>query len=482
MNINLTHTQLWRLFLLTGLAWAIIFSLGLVHYYRSLIFLALPPAIIIILWIVYNYKPLFYLLIATIPISYGFELPGNLTLDLPSEPLMLIFLFIFIVRVLSGKQFSLNRKLYTFHILVFLILFWTFFSTLISAYPIRSLKFLLAKIWYLAAFVYMAEYLITDFKTIQRIFWAFFISLILTIIFITIQHALEGFSFETSHNIVNPPYANGVIYASTLILFMPFAWYARSWYTPKSFEWYICWIGFGLIMLGIVLSYKRAAWAAVVMWPIIVIAIKRKWYERIIYAGLLLVVLALGYLLKDNNFYQFAPNYQQTIWHKGDLEGHLTATFQGKEISSMERFYRWVAAKNMVEARPFTGFGPSTFNQVYKKYADDAFRTYVSDNPEQSTTHNYFLMTFTEQGAVGGLLFIALCIFMMIKSARLYHQLQDERLKRFILTLLLSFSIMIFLSLLNELLEVDKVGAMFWLILLMIHKIQVWHEEQTATS
>ena len=131
----------------------------------------------------------------------------------------------------------------------------------------------------------------------------------------------------------------------------------------------------------------------------------------------------------------------------------------------------------MIAAKPLTGFGPSTFNQVYKKYADDAFRTYVSDNPEQSTTHNYFLMTFTEQGAVGGILFIVLCIFMMLKASRLYHQLQDQQLKTLMLTLLLSFTVIIFFSLLNELMEVDKVGGMFWLILLMIHKIQIWHEE-----
>ena len=139
------------------------------------------------------------------------------------------------------------------------------------------------------------------------------------------KHALEGFSFEASNNIVNPPFANGVIYSATLSLFLPFVWYARTWYTPKSFEWYICWIGFGLIMLGIVLSYKRAAWAAAFILPFVVIAIERKWYERIIYAGLVVAVLALGYLVKDNNFYQFAPNYKQTIWHKDDLQGHLSA-------------------------------------------------------------------------------------------------------------------------------------------------------------
>jgi O-antigen ligase len=183
-------------------------------------------------------------------------------------------------------------------------------------------------------------------------------------------------------------------------------------------------------------------------------------------------------MVDDNRFYRYAPNYQSTIWHEGDLSGHLAATFDGTEISGMERFYRWVAAKNMIADMPLFGAGPSTFNQVYKEYADDAFRTYVSDNPEQSTTHNYFLMTFSEQGFPGGLLFIALCVVMVVKAVRLYPRMQDKEMQRMLAMLLLSLFTILFHSLLNELIEVDKVGAMFWLILLLIHKMEVWHEQR----
>jgi O-antigen ligase len=37
-----------------------------------------------------------------------------------------------------------------------------------------------------------------------------------------------------------------------------------------------------------------------------------------------------------------------------------------------------------------------------------SFRTYVSDNPEKSTTHNYFLLQLAEQGIPGFLLFAIL--------------------------------------------------------------------------
>jgi O-antigen ligase len=142
----------------------------------------------------------------------------------------------------------------------------------------------------------------------------------------------------------------------------------------------------------------------------------------------------------------------------------------------MERFYRWVAAKNMIATRPLTGFGPSTFNQVYRQYADDAFRTYVSDNPEQSTTHNYFLMTFAEQGIIGGLLFTGLCLYMLLYAAKLYPTLEDEQLRWLLMAALLSLCTILLHSLLNELIEVDKIGAMFWLNLVIIDRIGYWHE------
>ena len=142
----------------------------------------------------------------------------------------------------------------------------------------------------------------------------------------------------------------------------------------------------------------------------------------------------------------------------------------------MERFYRWVAAKNMIADMPFTGSGPSTFNQVYKRYTDDAFRTYVSDNPEQSTTHNYFLLTFSEQGIVGGLLFIALCVYMVLKASWLYPRMRTPEYRSILMMAMLSLSTILFHSLLNELIEVDKIGPMFWICMVIIHKLEVWHD------
>ncbi|MEZ4826862.1 MAG: O-antigen ligase family protein [Bacteroidia bacterium] len=469
---------IWRYLALAAIALLTLGSVGMALRLHIWPLYAVPVMVVAALQVIYNYRPLFFLMIFCIPVSIQYEFGTAFSIDIFSEPLMLVFLLIFVLNVLAGRQFSWKGKIYGFHVLLFLLIFWTFFTTFTSEFPMRSLKFLMAKLWYLAAFVYIAEKIIDGPKAIRQVFWAFFFPMILVATGVTIRHASLGFSFEEANGVAYPIFANGVIYAATLVLFIPWCWYARTWYSPKSLEWYVINIGIVILAFATILTYKRGAWLALMILPFVDIAIKRSFFDKIIYSTLVVATLTLAYLINDNKFYEFAPNYQKTIWHEGDIQGHLQATISGTEISSMERFYRWVAAKNMIADMPLTGSGPSTFNQVYKRYTDDAFRTYVSDNPEQSTTHNYFLLTFSEQGLIGGFLFLGLCVYMVLKAARLYPMMESGEFRSILMMALLSLITILFHSLLNELIEVDKIGPMFWLCMVIIHKLEVWHEEK----
>ena len=440
------------------------------------VLMGIPLALVMGLLLLYRYKPVFFLLVASIPVSTQLTLGGSLAVDMFSEPLMLVFLAVFLLETLAGRQFSGQAQLRVFHVLVLLILAWTLITTLLSSYPDRSFKFLLAKLWYLAPFVYMAQRLLQQPADVKVLFWAFFWPLMLSVVFALVQHAATGFSFEASNGAAFPLYANGVIFSATLVLFLPWCWYARSWYGARSLQWYVITGGMGLLLLGIIFSYKRGAYLTTAILPVLWFLMQRRWLDKLVYAGVVLLAVLVVYLVQDNTYYRFSPNYQSTIWHGDDFEAHLEATLQGTEISGMERFYRWVAAKNMIADMPFFGSGPSTFNQVYKHYADDAFRTYVSDNPEQSTTHNYFLMTFAEQGFPGGLLFFFLCIYMLVKGIRLYYRIADPERRTLVLMLVMSLSTILLHSFLNEMIEVDKIGAMFWLILTLIHLSEKWEE------
>lgn len=467
----------WRWLLLAGIGVFTVLCVAMAVKVRLNLFFALPVLAVMGLLVIYNYKWVYFLMIAAIPVSLQFQVGSGAAVDLFSEPLMLLFLLLFVINVLSGKQFNMQEKLYPFHVLVFLLLFWTLFTTLTSEFPVRSWKYLASKVWYLAAFVYMGGKVIQQPADIKRLFWAFFSTFSIFVLITVIRHGLIGFSFKYAHGIASPIYANGVVYAATLCMFIPWAWFARRWYERGSWPWYAIHIGIALMVVSAIFSYKRMAWLVLIVLPIAGFLIHRKLFDKAVYAGIVVVFLAIVGLLTNNNYYYFAPEYGKTIWHEGDLSGHLSSTIEGTEISSIERFFRWVAAKNMVAAMPVLGSGPSTFNQVYKKYSDDAFSTFVSDNEEESTTHNYFLMTFAEQGFVGGLLFLGFVIFMLLRGYYLYHQLVDPHQRGLLLMVMLSFLSIVLFSALNELIEVDKVGAMFWINLLLIHKFHRWHDD-----
>lgn len=472
----------WRWLLLAALAFLTLAGIYIGIKFKNNLFFGLPFVVVITLAIIYDYKQIFYLMIFCIPWSMQVELPGGNAMDFFSEPFMLVFLAIFIIQLLAGNQFKWKGKIYPFHLLVFLLLFWTVITTITSHYPDRSVKFLLAKLWYVAPFVYIADKIFTKPKDVKRFFWTFLLPLLVVIVIITIKHASENFSFEASHNVPYPLFANAVGYSATLALILPWAVLARKWYSPKTLEWYFLNIAIFLILTGVLFAFKRGGWLITAALPVIYVLIRVKVFDKFVYAAIIVAIVGIGYLLYNNNYYYFAPNYASTIWHEGDLSGHLNATLDGTEISAAERFYRWVAAKNMVTDMPFTGSGPSTFNQLYKEYADGAFRTYVSDNPEQSTTHNYFLMTFAEQGFPGGFLFIGLCLFMLLKAYHFYHKIEDPEKKNILMMALLSYITILFHSLLNEFIEIDKVGPMFWLCLVLIHKSEVWHEQSLQTK
>lgn len=134
----------------------------------------------------------------------------------------------------------------------------------------------------------------------------------------------------------------------------------------------------------------------------------------------------------------------------------------------MERVYRWVAGFYMVGERPITGFGPNNFYENYHQYAVKSFRTYVSDNPEKSGIHSYYLMTAVEQGIPGLLIYLFLMVYVLVRGERIYHQTIEPHRKALVLTAIASLVVIHFLQTMNDLVETDKVGPFFFLAMALL--------------
>lgn len=173
---------------------------------------------------------------------------------------------------------------------------------------------------------------------------------------------------------------------------------------------------------------------------------------------------SLYYFITKNHYLALQPDFEKTIIHS-NLSEHLDAMYSMKELSTSERIYRWVAGIRMSSVHPITGFGPATFYSQYKHYTDSRFRTYVSDNPEKSTVHNYFLLTTVEQGFPGLLLLVTLLFVFFLRCQKLFLQIKDPFYKTLLLILSMAMTHIVTVNFFSDMIETDKIGTFYFLCL-----------------
>ena len=436
--------------------------LGAVRYEIRLLFLL--PAGALVLWLaVVDFRKVFFLLLGCIPISTEANLPGGFGTDLPSEPLMWLLTLVGLLWLLqNGRRVDGRFLRHPITLALLAHLAWMTVCTITAQNMFVSLKFLAAKGWYVAVFFFLAGRMLNEERDFKNLLWWFFVPLTVAVSTVLVRHASIGFSFEDVAYAMGPFFRNHVMYACLLAVFLPFVWYGTYWYRRFSLRWWFLVLGIGLLLLGINFAYTRAAYVALLA------AIGIYWFIRwrvlhyaLVGAGLIFA-LFFNFVDDRDNWLLFAPDFERAISHKR-FENLLEATTKLEDISTMERVYRWVAASYMIRDEPLVGFGPGNFYFFYQQYTVSSFKTYVSDNPEHSGIHNYFLMTTVEQGVPGLLFFLFFCVVTMLQGQRIYHRTADPGRRRVLLAAVLCFILVTLLMLMNDFVETDKIGSLFFL-------------------
>lgn len=422
----------------------------------------LPCVVLLLLFLLVDLKSIFLLLVGLMPLSIEVDL-GVVATDFPTEPLMVLLMFAAFLYFRMHPN-SLPKQ-FTRHPVVLLLLLhlaWIAITAVYSMVFLVSFKFFLAKLWYITVYVFLVGLFIKDEKDFKPVFWLIFVPLV----FITLRAIYIHWTFDFGFRMVNktmvPFFRNHVSYAVFLVLFLPYVWYARRWLKKGSLVSLFWHIGFVVILVGIWFAYTRAAYASLLLIPAIFYIFKYRLTAPLSIFGVIILTLFILYYSQDYRFLQFAPDFETTVYHH-KLDSHLSATFEGKDVSFMERVHRWIAAINMSQDNFFTGFGPGNFYQFYKTYTIGDFQTYVSDNPEKSGVHNYFLMILAEQGIIGLIIFIAFVIAIFVTGENIYHAATDPNQKTFIMVILMSLAFVILNSFVSDLLEADKLGPMFFM-------------------
>lgn len=429
---------------------------------------ALPFAWVLwpVLYEIFIVQPdkLFYFIIFLLPLSTELNITPQLGLDFPDELLLMALTGTMIVKMISEPRWIPSS--FFRHPLVQLLavyMGWVLITCWFSAEPVLSIKFALAKSWYILPLVVLLQTSDDTEATLKRTGKLLLYPMLAVTALALLRHAAYGFSFEGIKKVLFPFFRNHVTYSSMLVCLMPVGWCAWQLSRDrKTKRWILA--GMAVALTGLIFSYSRGAWVALAGGIFSSFIIRKRWMGIAICGAVLAILLSSAWLITDRHYMRFAPNHDKTIFHT-DFSEHIVATVQLRDVSNAERFYRWVAGFRMLAERPLTGFGPNTFYLHYRPYTVASFATWVSDNPEHSTVHNYFILLALEQGIIGLGLFCVLYFGMLLYAQRLYHSVEGRFNQLVALTVGVVTTMIGIINSSSDLVETDKIGSLFWLCL-----------------
>lgn len=449
--------------------------------------LGIPFALLFAALFFINWKAAWWIFLLSIPLSQQLDLiEGTLTTTVPDEPMMWLFLLLTIVlavsRPRSFPEWWLRSPLTLVLTLSYL---WMLVAVCFSQEHFISVKFAAAKTWFLASYFVLPIFIFRRKSDFKKAFFIVLLPTLLTMLVINYWHYQLGFAFSYIHKAIGKLYYNRVDYSSFLSMFFPMLLIAVP--LSKKLRW---WWQAALILtilfflMAIYFTFARGAMLAIFFAAFIGFAIRKKFVNVVMPAFYGLLILLMVFMVRHNKYIDFRPNYEQTYTHF-TFADHMIATFRGKDMSSMERLYRWIAAVRMSRERPLVGVGPNAFYHYYKPYAVSSFRTYVSRNTEQSTTHNYFLYMLVEQGWPAMLLYASLLIVFFAVAQRTYHRFKGERFYRHVtIGTAMMFAAGFINNFFSELIETHKVGALFFisisLMIVLEQKSREWARQRDA--
>lgn len=385
----------------------------------------------------------------------------QIDLSLPTEPIMAGTLILMLMHQLRGNFISKAFLSHPISILIFIQLFWILITAITSEMPLVSVKFLIARLWFLGTAFFMASYLFNqDRKSIIKFLLAYILPLALVIIYTLINHAAYAFDEDTADWIVSPFYNDHTAYGAAIAMFIPVlvTFLLRK---DESLVFKPLYMALLILFLtGVTFSYARAAWLslAVAIGMASTIALKIK-FRTILITLVSLIIIFLSFqteILRVLN--------KNTTDSEGDLSANVESMTNIKtDASNVERLNRWSCAIEMFKQRPWLGWGPGTYMFQYAPFQKKSERSYIStNNGDNGNAHSEYLGPLAEQGIFGLLIVIGLMLTVFSTGYRYIYSIKKSEKKLLAIGVLLGLCTYFAHGFLNNFLDTDKLAVPFY--------------------
>ena len=431
---------------------------------HSMIINALPLILGIVLLAIYAFDKLLYLVVFFTPLSLPLSeiMPGlAFNMFLPTEPLLFGILLIFVLKFFATGKFDRDIMWHPVTLAVFFSLFWMLLTALTSTMPIVSFKYFLSRIWFVVGFYLITAKLFESGKNIEKYVWLYTLPLLIVIFYATYRHLGYGlWNKQAANFVVNPLYNDHTSYGAALAMYLPFLFGFSFTKTYSSGVKSIARVVLGILIMGLILSYARAAWLSIIaafgVWTIMRLKVRFKpiFITFLITLSIILIFQTQLLMYLERNDTESSANLTEHVSSISNISS---------DASNLERINRWSCAIRMFKDKPILGWGPGTYMFNYAPYQLTADRTIISTNSaDGGNAHSEYLGPMAESGFMGLVTFLLLIGVVVYTAIHTYTRTTDKRLKTLVMSSLLGLITYYIHGILNNFLDTDKLSVPFW--------------------
>jgi O-antigen ligase len=450
---------------------------GYALWYKGDASVAFVPMALLVIWLfLTKFETGFLLMTLLTPFAVNMALIPGMELSMPVEPMMILFSGIFLFRVLLTRSYDLRLLRHPVTLLLLASLTWMLFTSITSEMPWVSIKYTLARLWFVVPFFFAASQFFQSHQRIRQFFWAYAIGLGVVILIAT-SKTLGNFSdLQTLHRVMRPFYNDHTAYGCVIALMLPAAFYfifsrgQRGWLRVLTF------LLFAGLCIGLFFSYCRAAWISVIgaigVYFLIRMGMKVKWM-------VLLFALGVGvfFVYQSDVLYKLGKNHQDSSYTLADQVKSISNI--STDASNLERLNRWASALRMWKESPVLGCGPGTYQFLYAGYQRSYQLSTISTNAgDLGNAHSEYIGPMTEQGVPGVALVVLLFLATFATGVRVYRTAKDPQTARMALAFTLALLTYYIHGVFNNFLDTDKLSVPFWGFTAVIVALDVYSEKK----
>lgn len=412
--------------------------------------------------LVYRLDILLYLMAFVTPLSVPLrDAQVNLELSLPSEVIMIMVSFLFLLRILYDLSFDKSILRHPVSMALYAYLLWLVISTITSELPVVSVKYVISRLWFIFPCYFMGIHLFKKgILPVKTFFTLHAIGVAIVVIYTTIHHAMWDFSEASGHWVMSPFYNDHTAYGAILAFMIPIVtgFYFLPGNTQRDKILFA--VLFVILSGGLYLSFSRAAWLSMIgaagVWAILKLRIKLSWC--------ILAAVIFGasfYFFSDDILYKMGKNTQDS---SGNLKEQIQSMSNIRtDASNVERLNRWMAAKGMIEERPITGWGPGTYQFTYAPFQKGKYKTIISTNfGDGGNAHSEYIGPWAETGTVGLLTILVLVLLILYYGITTYIRSNNPFIRIISLSMTIALITYFIHGFLNNFLDTDKLALPYW--------------------